>query len=589
MAITAIFPSPDQLQVPLDELPAKPIAKQALHSPRSRLDSWKEIATYLKRSVRAVSRWERQEGLPVHRHHHGKQATVYALPHEIDQWLQSRSGQEHAGQLAKNRHAIPSTESGVGVAERGPLVIAVLPLRNLSDGPDGERFADGLTEELISEIGYCCPRQLRVIALTSVMQYKRSSKTIEEIGKELHAHFILEGSIQRYGDRVRLTARVIAVRDQAHIWADTYEIQLPPIFSLQQSLAQRVVDSISAEFKLAHEKKRTRFALPSFAAHNAYLEAKSHLLPTQADTMKNVEQLNLAIDRDPTFASSYAELALTYFRRLIWDFPPVVTLKRIKENAQIALKLDSKLARAHSMLAASHLMGDRCWSKAMKHSQIALDLNPSDAWGQLIRASCCLVTGKRDELDEELRRVPQLDPHSVETCLWFAHLAYFARRHDLAIEYSQRILQLDDSSAFVHLGMGMNLVQTGEHALALYHCEKARELGASTIVLMSRACSIYALAGQIQKAESLFEDLLAAREVQYTRYIFLAHASACLKRKQETLDWLNKAYEQRDPLLVFLKTDPRFEAFQDLPEFSNLLQRIGLPDHSVDDHLAMSA
>jgi hypothetical protein len=105
----------------------------------------------------------------------------------------------------------------------------------------------------------------------------------------------------------------------------------------------------------------------------------------------------------------------------------------------------------------------------------------------------------------------------------------------------------------------------------------------------SAAASFYALAGQIQKAESLFEDLLAAREIQYTRYIFLAHASACLKREQETLDWLNKACEQRDPLLVFLKTDPRFEAFSDLPEFLTLLQRIGLPDHSVDEHVAMSA
>jgi adenylate cyclase len=527
MAVTATFPSPGQLQVTLDELPAKPSTMQAMPNPQSRLDSWKEIAAYLKRSVRAVSRWERQEGLPVHRHHHGKQGTVYALGHEIDQWLQSRSGHEHTGQLAKNLQAIPSAEPGVVVTERTPLVIAVLPLRNLNDGPEGEWFADGLTEEFISEIGHCCPRQLRVIALTSAMRYKRSSKTIEEIGKELRANFILEGSIQRYGDRVRLTARLIAVRDQAHIWADTYEIQLPPIFSLQQSLAQQVADSISAQFKLAPEKKRARFALPSFAAHNAYLEAKSHLLPTQADTMKSVEQLSLAIDRDPTFASSYAELALTYFRRMIWDFPPVVTLKRIKENAQTALELDSKLARAHSMLAAFHLMGDRCWSKATRHSQMALDLNPSDAWGRLIRAACCLVTGKQDELTEELRRVPQLDPHSVETCVWFAHLAYIARRHDLAIEYSQRVLQLDASSAFVHLGMGMNLVQTGEHALALRHCEKARELGASTIGLMSRACSIYALAGQIEKAESLFEELLAARETRYTRtYSWRMHRPA---------------------------------------------------------------
>lgn len=235
------------------------------------------------------------------------------------------------------------------------------------------------------------------------------------------------------------------------------------------------------------------------------------------------------------------------------------------------------------------MFGDRCWPEADKHSKIALDLNPSDAWGRLIRAACCLVTGKHDDLTEELTRVPQLDPHSVETCLWFAHLAYYARRHDLAIEYAQRVLQFDPSSAFVHLMMGMNLAQTGEHTLALGHCEKARELGASTIGLRSMACSIYALAGQVHKAENLFEDLLAAREVLYTRFIFLAHASACLNREQETLEFLNKAYERRDPLLVFLKTDPRFEAFSGVPKLSNLLQRIGLPDHTADDRLRMSA
>jgi TolB-like protein/Flp pilus assembly protein TadD len=573
----------------LNPPPAKPITKQHLNSPAPRLDSWKEIAAYLKRSVRAVTRWERQEGLPVHRHHHGRQATVYALPHEIDDWLHSRSIQEQAGQSAKDCQPIPTLEPGVAATGQSPLVIAVLPLRNLSGGPEAERFADGLTEELISEIGHCCPRQLRVIALTSTMQYKRSTRTIEEIGKELRANFVLEGSIQRYGDRVRLTARAIAVRDQAHVWADTYEIQLPPVFSLQQSLAHQVADSVSAEFNLPSEHKRARFHLPSFAAHSAYIEAKSHFLMTPADTMKSLEQLSLAVERDPTFAPSYAELALTYFRRLIWDFPPVVTLQRIKENAHKALELDPKLARAHSMLAAFHLMGDRRWSEAARHSQMALDLNPSDAWGRLIRAAYCLVSGKQDELAEELKRVPQLDPHSAETCLWFAHFAYFARRHDLAIEYAQKILHIDAPSAVVHLELGMNLVEKGAHALALGHCEKARELGASTIALKSRACSIYALAGQIQKAESLYEELLAASETQYTRYIFLAHASACLNRRQETLDWLNKAYGQRDPLLVFLKTDPRFSAFARVPEFADLLHRIALPAHSSDDQLAMSA
>jgi len=547
----------------------------------SRLDSWKEIATHLKRGVRTVRRWERQEGLPVHRHVHGKQATVYAFAREIDTWLKSRSADEGANQLLVD-HAQQSREGPVLEIPRKdrrnrPVIIAILPLRNVSGNPEHERFADGLTEELISEIGHCCPSLFRVIALTSVIQYKQSSKSIGQIGQELGADYILEGGVRFYGHQVRLNARLIAARDQAHIWADSYEIQLPPIFSLQQNLARQVVDSIPAALHTRPEKRLHRAPLPSAAAYSAFLEATSHFLPTQADSTKSIEHLNLAIERDPRFAPSYAELALTYWRRVIWDYPPIVTFKRIEEYASRALKLDPQLAHAHSMMAAFYLFSARDWSKAERSSRRAIELNPSDPWAHIIRAGYHLVVGEPDKAIEELNTVCETDPHCVEKGMWFAIFAYFARRYDLAAKHCEELLRVDPSYAFLHMIFGLILAQTGEYALAIGHCERARELSNSSVSMTSRACSIYALAGKRDTAERLFQELVAATETQYTRYIFLAQASASLGKDQETFEWLDKAYEQREPLLVFLKTDPRFVPVSGLAGFRDLLLRIGLP------------
>jgi TolB-like protein len=549
---------------------------------KQRLDSWKEIASYLKRGVRTVRRWEREEELPAHRHHHGKQATVYAFTHEVDAWLKGRAVKGGADESLRSYAPQPSAGSGSKTCEkaRRPVIIAILPLRNVSGDPEHERFADGLTEELISEVGYCCPNLFRVIALTSVMQYKQSSKSIGQIGQELGADYLLEGGIRLYGRRVRMNARLIAARDQAHIWADIYEIQLPPIFSMQQRLARQVAESVPLALHTRPEKRPHRAPVPSVAAYSAFLEATSHFLPTQADSMKSIEQLNLAIERDPRFAPSYAELALAYWRSVIWDYPPIVTFRRIEEYSSTALKLNPELARGHSMMAAFYLFSARDWSKAERSSRQAIELNPSDPWAHIIRAGYNLVVGGPQQVIDELSRLRELDPQCVEAGMWVAIFAYFARRYDVAAKHCEELFRLDPSNAFLHMVFGLILVQSGEYALAIRHCERGRELGECSTSEISRACTIYALAGERDTAERLFRELVAATEKQYTRYIFLAHASASLGKEQQTLEWLDKAYEQREPLLVFLKADPRFDPVSGLAGFRDLFLRVGLPDEA---------
>ena len=205
---------------------------------RLRLDSWKEIAAYLKRSPRTVSRWERQEGLPVHRHLHRKKETVYAFTEKIDAWLKSRGKEESTG------HGLGPPTSGLaprlaesfiqGVPVGRPILIAVLPLRNLTGNPAKETFADALTDEVIAELGQLSPERLRVIAFTSAAHYRHSGKSIQQIGKELGVDYVVEGGVRWYGRRVRVTARLITVRDQAQVWADSFEIQLPPLFRIRK-------------------------------------------------------------------------------------------------------------------------------------------------------------------------------------------------------------------------------------------------------------------------------------------------------------------------------------------------------------------
>lgn len=547
---------------------------------RARLDSWKEIAAYLKRGVRTVRRWEHQEGLPVRRHIHGKRGTVYAFAQDIDSWLHGRSVSKGAKQGPELLERLTTTRAHHRRRNR-PLLIAILPLRSLSD-PQQERFADGLTQELILEAGHCCPDRLRVIALTSVMQYKNSSKSIRQIGRELGVDYILEGFIRRYGLRLRLSARLIAARDQAHIWAESYEIQLRPILSFQQALARKVADSLAAQLHAKPTKgtAQRRRTLPNLAAHNAYLEGNSHFRPMDGEIKKSIEDLNLAIERDPKFAPSYAQLALTYFRRLFMNYPPIVTLTRIQNLGSKALKLDPKLARAHAMLAAFELFGAGSWTDAETHIRQAIKLNPSDAWAWVIQVCYRIVLQELPEAMEDLRRARGLNPKCPEQGIWFATLAYLARDYDFGVECCRVVLELDPLMLPAHTVLGLCYAQTGDRALALSECEKVRQSGDGNIAEAAQLCSIYALAGRPETAESLLQDLVTAREAQYVRYIFLAQAAACLRDNEQTIEWLQKAYEQRDPLMVFLKSDPRFDGLAEVAGFRSIVRRVGLPSHS---------
>jgi TolB-like protein len=230
--------------------------------PALRLNSWKEIAAYLKCSPRTVRRWERQEGLPVRRHLHRKKETVYGFSDAIDAWLESRK----KSQSAADGREPPTSGPSPGLAESSkdripserPLLIAVLPFTNLTDNSAGNSFANVLTSEIISALGQRSPERLRVIAFTTAAHYQDSRMSIQQIGQELGVDFVVEGGVRRFGRRVRVTARLISARDQAQVWADSFEIRLPPLFTLQQGLARQLVGALFGKLCLPLRHKPAR-------------------------------------------------------------------------------------------------------------------------------------------------------------------------------------------------------------------------------------------------------------------------------------------------------------------------------------------
>ena len=486
--------------------------------PGLRLDSTKEIANYLKRSPRTVHRWEREEGLPVHRHQHRKKGTLYAYASEIDDWLKGRVKKE-----GEARTAVPPTSSlAVGLAEISklavpsgrPVLIAVLPLRNLGGNPAKESFADALTDEIISELSQVSPQHLRVIAFTSVAHYKDSTKTIQQIGEELRVDYVIEGGVRWYGRRVRMTARLIAARDQAQIWADSFEIQLPPVFALQQGLARGLSGTLATRLGLPVTRRPRLDTTCNPAAHDACLLGNHLSKWSEADIKKSLDFFSRAIEIDPNCAPAYAELAYAWFRLgYLFDYPPVATLWVTRDLALKALGLDAELCRGHVAMASWNLFGAWNWPEAEGSSRRAVELNPSDGGARIVVAACKLALHRPDEAAEELRQALRLDPLSPMIGVWFVMLGFLVHSYDTTIEGCQKLLLQDTNLPVVHAVLGDCFAQKGDCARAITHGEKARALSQGQIIYTASLSSVYALAGRRTAAERLVQELLRSAPV----------------------------------------------------------------------------
>ena len=458
----------------------------------------------------------------------------------------------------------------------GPITsLAVLPLENLMGDPEQEYFVDGMTEALISELAQI--GALKVISRTSVMRFKGTDKSLPEIARDLGVDGIIEGSVLRAGDQVRITAQLIEGATDRHLWASNYERDLSNILALQSEVARAIAREIKIKLT-AREQARLASPRPvNTEVYQLYLRGRYHWNQrTQEGFKKGLEFFEQALERDPTYPLAYAGLADTY--SLLANYfllPPQEAFPRAKAAATKALEIDDTLAEAHASLAFARHHYDWDWSGAEGEYKRALELNPGYATAHQWYAEYLTTVGRHEEAIAEIRRAQELDPLSLVIDSNVGRLLYYAHRYDQAIDELQNTLMLDPNFPWAHVFLGMAFEQKGMYAEAMAEAQKVVALGGGgPNVVLARA---YAASGRTDDARKMLKALQQRYGEDVESYS-MGGIHAALGEKDEAFAWLEKAYEENSFFLVFLKTDPWFEPLHNDARFADLLARLSFPE-----------
>jgi TolB-like protein/tetratricopeptide (TPR) repeat protein len=542
--------------------------------PADRLDSWKEIAAYLRRDVRTVQRWEKKEGLPVHRHQHDKLGSIYASRTELTEWFNSRQQASPAGAPPKARDKIK---------------LAVLPFQNLSGSAKDDYFSDGLSEEMITQITRMQPAELAVIASSTAEHYDSTRNSMERMRRDLGVDYVVEGKVRRSGNRVRITARLSEIQDQTQMWAETYERDLSDVLGVQAEIAQAVAREINLVLNLSETTRLSGMQRGQSRVHpaafDAYLKARYHLhTMSPAGMRKSIEDFERAAQLDPTYAPAHAGLASAWALLAIAPFdllPPGEAMPKAEAAARKSLELDEGLAEAHAALALVHHHYHWNWKEAEAAYQRAIELNPGYAAAHLWYSWLLLALGKREEAFEEIERtmgiVQETDPRRlVAVHATRAQAYYFGREFERAVEECEKALQLDPEHFMLHYILGRAYWRLGQSAKAIAQL-KAAQKSSGEIPLIDAVLGLaYAVSGHKEQAQKVVDAFTAAARKRYIPPTYFGMLYAGLGDKDQALAWLEKAFRERADLVTWLNVEPMLDDLRPEPRFQDLIRQIGL-------------
>jgi len=473
--------------------------------------------------------------------------------------------------------AAASQASGLGRTATEKVLLAVLPMKNLSADPEQEYFSEGMTEEMIAHLGMLAPHSLGVIALTSVMKYRNTDKGIAEIGGELGVDYVLEGSVRRFGERVRISVRLIQVSDQTHVWATGYERSLTDVFAVQTEVATSVADSLAVELIPG---RRPGTAIGSSEAYEHYLKGRYFWnRRTEEALNKGVEYFNLAIKKDSGYAQAYAGLADCY-AMLGWNsmLPPDDSLPKARAAALHALKLDGQLAEAHTSLAFCNLFHEWEWQAAERGFKHAIELNPSYGVARPWYAFQLSAMGRHPEAAAEVRRALRLDPFSLAIGASAALVLGLAGHHDEAIEQCLKTLEMDPTGFYqTHFVLGASYEVKGMLEEAVQAFQSAVNLSNRNPHMLAALGHAFATSGRTPEARLVAEELKQRASQKYVPPYNIAMVYAGLGRKDEAFEWLERAYEDRSIWMIFLNVHPMFNDLRPDPRFHSLVRRMAFP------------
>jgi TolB-like protein len=449
-------------------------------------------------------------------------------------------------------------------------MLAVLPFVNLGGDPEQEYFSDGLTEEMISQLGRRHSARLGVIARTSAMQYKGTHKSIHEIARELGVEFVLEGTVRRGGDRVRITAQLIRAADQVHLWAESYDRTVVDILAIQTEVANQIDRSLAME--LLPDEQASAL---NTAAYEAYLKGRFHWnRRTEEGFKKAMACYQQAIELDANYAQPYVGLTEIYsvlglYGVLGWKrfTPPGDIAGKAKAAAAKALEIDDSLPEAHTALAFARLVHDWDWRGAEKEFQLALKLNSNQAMTHFWYAFLLAAVARFDEAIAETKAALALDPLSLVANTHLGWILYLSRQDDEALKQLNSALEMDPDFAMAHGYLGVFYFHKMRYREAQREFGKAfKSVGNPAVFAALREC--YTEARKGKPSHAVPGDLLSP----YLRAI----VQLSVGRKEEAMDSLERAYEERSGWLINLAVEPTLDGLRSDPRFGALLRRLGL-------------
>ncbi len=480
-----------------------------------------------------------------------------------------RRGYRFIARVEELSPAVPRSPSG-------KLTLAVMPFVNLTGDPEQEYFSDGLTEEMITQLGRLHPERLGVISRTSAMRYKHAESGVDQIGRELGVDYILEGSVRSASNRVRITVQLIQVADQTHLWADSYDRELRDILALQSDVSRAVAATIHLRLT-RQEQSRLEDAQPvDPEIFQLYWKGRYWWnKETEQNLRKSITYFQQAIERGPDSALAYSGLADSYLRLLDkHHLPPKDATALAREAAERALGLDETLAEVHSSLGHIQLHELDCRA-AEERFRRAIELNPSYATAYFYYANCLLALGRGEEAIAAARRSLALDPVSPAAEINVATMLYYAGELAQAIEHSERALELEPNWADAYETIGKVYVERRLHRDAISALRKAVSLSGRTPRHLADLGHAYAAAGKKREAMRILGELTRfANEKGFGAYdVALIHCA--LGDRGQALQWLSKAYEERSGRMPFLGVDPRMKPLSSEARFRALTARIG--------------
>ena len=493
-----------------------------------------------------------------------------AVGHHERQFIETIPKRGYRFVVPVKQIAEPTADASVG-----RMMLVVLPFENFSGGEKHDYFSEGLTEEMISQLARLSPDRLGVIARTSAMQYKSTNKSVQQVGRELGVSHLLEGSVRRSGDRVRITAQLVRVSDETHLWAEGYERSLHDILTLQGEVARAIAREIQIKLTLHQQTRLDSTASLDPQAHEAYLKGR-HLWNrrTEDGMRKSITLYEEAIRQHPEYAMAYAGVADSYVMLACRGMAPAKeTFRKAKAAARKALDLDCELGEAHGSLAHVRLH-DWDWEGLEKDFQKAIQLHPAEPIVYYWYGEFLMSMGRPEEAIAMTQRAHQADPLSPVIGSSLAMILYLARRYDQAVQVLERTREINPNHFLPYLRMGLVRIQQNRYDDAIRELRTAVTLADQSTETLAALAMAYAAAGMTTEAEEITDGLEKLQGKRYVLPYNIAKIYAA-SDKDKAFGWLERAYEEGNPDLIELNSEPVFDILRADARLSDLMQRIG--------------